>query len=45
MTAEWSPNVPKHLTKRDWREYRAGRNAMFAEAGRLLGGRVLCLEV
>lgn len=40
MAAEWDPDLPKRLSVREWRQYRAGRDAALAEVGQLLGGGV-----
>ncbi len=40
---EWSPNLPRKLSRREWRQYRTGRDAAFAELCRDLGIEgVLC---
>ncbi len=42
-TIEWLPTMPRKLSRREWRQYRAGRNAAFAELCGDLGVRgVLC---
>ncbi len=42
---EWSPDVPRKLSRREWREYRAGRDAAFAELFAELGIRGAVIEV
>ncbi len=42
---EWSPNLPRRLSRREWREYRAGRDAAFAELFAELGIRGAVLEI
>jgi hypothetical protein len=37
IRAEWSPAMPKHLTKRDWKQYRAGRDAFAHHLARMIG--------
>ena len=42
-TIEWLPTMPRKLSRREWKQYRTGRDAAFAELGRDLGIRgVLC---
>ncbi len=42
-TIECSPTVPRKLSRREWRQYRAGRDKAFAELCGDLGVRgVLC---
>jgi hypothetical protein len=45
MQTEWSPGIPKRLSKREIQDYRRGRDAALAEVARLIGGNVLCVEV
>lgn len=45
MVVEWSPAVPRRLSKRELRQYRAGRDALVAEAAAALGGPALVVEV
>ena len=42
---EWHPSMPRRLSRREWREYRAGRDAAFAELFAELGIRGAVLEV
>ncbi len=42
---EWSPNMPRRLSRREWKQYRAGRDAAFAELFAELGIRGVVLEV
>ena len=40
---EWHPGVPRRLSRREWKQYRQGRDAAFAELCGELGIRgVLC---
>ena len=40
---EWHPDMPRRLSRREWKQYRAGRDKAFAELCRDLGIRgVLC---
>jgi hypothetical protein len=43
--AEWHPSVPKYLNRKCLRQYRAGRNALYAEAARLTGMRTALIEL
>ncbi|MBI4183709.1 MAG: hypothetical protein HY521_06905 [Proteobacteria bacterium] len=45
MAVEWSPTVPRRLSRRELRQYRAGRDAALAEVGRVLGGPVGVVEI
>jgi hypothetical protein len=45
IETRWLPETPTLLTKAELREYRRGRDALLAEAGRLLGGNVIVAEV
>jgi len=42
---EWAPDPPRKLTAAEIEEYRAGRNAAFAEFARLTGLRTMLIEV
>ena len=42
---EWSPSMPKSLTRLQWRKYRKARNELAAELGEHLGGHVLVVDV
>lgn len=45
LACEWSPGPPRRLSKAEWREYRAGRNAAVAELARELGVRAAVVEL
>ena len=47
LRCEWSPDVPapRSLSKKEVREYRAGRDAFLQEIASTLGGNVLVVEV
>jgi len=45
MSCEWEPTVPRRLSKREWREYRAGRDAAFAELCRVIGEPMMVVEL
>jgi len=45
LAAEWSPDLPRRLSKREWREYRAGRDALVADIAKAIGGTVLGVEL
>ena len=42
---EWTPNMPRRLSRREWRQYRAGRDKAFAELFAELGVKGAVLEV
>ncbi len=44
-TLEWAPDMPRRLFRREWKQYRAGRDAAFAELFAELGIRGAVLEV
>ena len=44
-TIEWLPTMPSKLSRREWREYRVGRDAAFAELCGDLGIRGLLCEI
>jgi hypothetical protein len=44
ISTEWEPHLPARLSKEEWKQYRAGREALFAEVAKALGGPVLVLE-
>jgi hypothetical protein len=46
LRCEWAPDVPapKSLTKKEAREYRAGRDLFMQEIASALGGSVLVVE-
>jgi hypothetical protein len=39
------PGLPKRLSNKEWKAYRAGRDALMAEVAKMLGAGVLLLEV
>ncbi len=42
-TIEWHPDMPRRLSRREWKQYRAGRDAAFADLCGDLGIRgVMC---
>lgn len=45
VAVEWSPDVPQRLTGPEFAQYRMGRNAVLAEAARLLGGKGAVIEL
>ena len=47
LRCEWLPNVPnaKKFSKKEWKQYRAGRNAWMAELSKIIGGKVAVLEL
>ena len=42
---EWSPNMPRRLSRREWKQYRAGRDDAFEELFAELGIQGMVLEV
>jgi hypothetical protein len=42
---EWVPDVPRRLSKKEWRQYRSGRDAAVAELSRLTGLTVMVAEL
>ena len=42
---EWSPDQPRRLSRREWKQYRKGRDAAFAELFAALGIRGAVLEI
>ncbi len=44
-TIEWLPTMPRKLSRREWKQYRAGRDAAFAELCRNLGVRGMLCEI
>jgi hypothetical protein len=45
VRAEWHPAMPKHMTKRDWKQYRRGRSAFTDHLLRQLKGTGASLMV
>ncbi len=45
MTTEWAPDLPQRLSKREWRQYRAGRNAAVAELAERGGIEAAIIEI
>ena len=44
-TIEWQPTMPSKLSRREWKQYRTGRDAAFAELCGDLGIRGLLCEI
>lgn len=44
IVAEWEPDVPAKLNDAELTDYRAGRDALIAEAAAVLGGKALVIE-
>ena len=42
---EWHPDMPRRLSRREWKQYRAGRDKAFAELCRDLGIRGALCEI
>ncbi len=45
ITTEWEPDLPRWLSKREWNQYRAGRDAAVAELARGAGVKAAILEL
>ncbi len=44
-TIEWLPTMPSKLSRREWTQYRTGRDAAFADLCRELGIRGALCEI
>ncbi len=44
-TIEWLPAMPRKLSRREWKQYRTGRDAAFADLCGNLGIRGAVLEI
>jgi hypothetical protein len=46
-TVEWDPELPARsaMTKACWRQYRAGRDALYGQVADILGGAVLVADI
>jgi hypothetical protein len=44
LRCEWIPNLPRRLGKREWREYRAGRDHHHQQLANILGSAVVLAE-
>ncbi len=44
-TIEWLPTMPSKLSRREWKQYRKGRDAAFADLCGDLGTRDLLCEI
>jgi hypothetical protein len=42
---EWEPDMPKRLSEAEWRQYREGRDAIYAELSAVLGIRIAVMEL
>ena len=42
---EWHPNMPRRLSRREWKQYRTGRDKAFADLFGELGVRGMVLEI
>jgi hypothetical protein len=45
LRVEWAPAMPRKLSKREWRGYRAGRDAHHQRVADITGGTVACAEL
>ncbi len=44
-TIEWHPDMPRRLSRREWKQYRAGRDAAFADLCSELGVSGALIEI
>ncbi len=44
-TVEWEPDMPTRLSQSELRQYRAGRNEVFAEMRRRFNGTAVTVEI
>ena len=44
MRCEWMPDMPRKLSEREWREYRAGRDQHHQRVANIVGGAVAVVE-
>lgn len=44
MYAAWSPRMPTKLSKKEVRQYRAGRDALIAKYAEEIGGNIMLVE-
>ena len=44
IVVEWTPDMPRILHKKDWRQWRAGRDCAMERMAKLIGGNVLTIE-
>ena len=45
LRCEWRPDTPRRLSKREWREYRAGRDAHHQRVADIIGAPVASAEL
>lgn len=45
MVVKWAPNPPTGLSRREWQQYRAGRDATVIELAELTGLKTAVFEV
>ena len=45
MVVEWAPNPPTRLSRREWEQYRVGRDAAVIELAELTGLKTAVFEV
>jgi hypothetical protein len=44
MNAAWSPHMPAKLSKKQLRQYCAGRDALLAKYAEVIGGNIMLVE-
>ena len=42
---DWWPDFPHRLNRREWRQYRKGRDTVAAELAKLTGQQTLVVEI
>jgi len=45
ITAEWAPQIPDRLTRKERAQYRAGRNVLVAEFAKATGISLIIFEI
>lgn len=43
LRCEWTPDLPRKLSRAELRQYRAGRDAHYQRVANIIGGTVACL--
>ena len=44
VAMEWDGSVPRHMSRDEWHQYRAGRNAAMADLARELGLNIAVVD-
>lgn len=45
LNVDWAPNPPSRLSKKEWKEYRRGRDLFMQEVAVALGSKVAIVEI